>query len=121
MVFRLNVQKVVFFITFLEVDTGAQDWESEFSTIDTALLMTAVLFASQYFESVTLSRDAEALWNSIDFKVALKDVDTGAMFMKMNAMGGGDITAVTLPYSENMILEHLIKLQNPSSETVDQF
>ena len=110
-----------FFHHFLELNTGAQAWESEFSTIDTALLMTAVFFASQYFETDTLSRDAEALWNSIDFKAALKEVDTGAMFMKMNAMGGGDTTAVTLPYSEYMILAHLIKLQNPTSETVDQF
>ena len=28
---------------------------------------------------------------------------------------------MTLPYSEYMILAHLIKLQNPNSETVDQF
>ena len=50
--------------------------------------MIDVLFANQYFETDTLSRDAEALWNSIDFKAALKEVDTGAMLMKINAMGG---------------------------------
>ncbi len=77
-----------FFYHFLELNTGAQACKSEFSTIDTALLMIDVLFANQYFETDTLSRDAEALWNSIDFKVALKEVDTGAMLMKINAMGG---------------------------------
>ena len=39
-----------FFYHFLHMDTGARDWNSELSTIDTALLVAGMLTAAQYFD-----------------------------------------------------------------------
>ncbi len=39
-----------FFYHFLHVDTGERDWNSELSTIDTALLVAGMLTAARYFD-----------------------------------------------------------------------
>lgn len=56
------------FYHFLDASTGERRWNSEVSSIDTALLMAGVLTARQYFtRDLEISSLATAIYNRIDF------------------------------------------------------
>jgi hypothetical protein len=53
---------------FVNARTGAREWQSEISSIDTALLMAGVLSARRCFaDDQELARTAEAVYRRIDF------------------------------------------------------
>ena len=56
-----------FFPHFVDIHTGQRVWKSEFSSIDTALLIVGALAAGQYFGS-EIARSAEALYAGIDWR-----------------------------------------------------
>ena len=61
-----------FFYHFLHMDTGARAWDSELSTIDTALLVVGMLTAAEYFGGDAASereiRDtAQAIYERVDW------------------------------------------------------
>lgn len=65
-----------FFYHFLDPKTGTRAWKSELSTIDTALLMSGVLFSKNYFngesKDETEIRDlADKLYQRVDWQWAL--------------------------------------------------
>lgn len=53
---------------FVDVDTGAREWSSELSTIDTALLLCGVLTVGQYFHGTEVERLASAIYARTDFR-----------------------------------------------------
>ena len=56
------------FFHFVNLKTGAREWRSELSSIDTALLLGGVLTARRCFESdPEIVRDAEAIYRRVDF------------------------------------------------------
>ena len=67
---------------FLDMTTGLRTWDSELSTIDTALLMAGVLDTKQYFStSDTLDVQIRALADSIYYRVDwefMRGVNPGA-------------------------------------------
>jgi hypothetical protein len=76
-----------FFYHFLHMDTGHRAWNSELSTIDTALLMAGVLTSAAYFdgedETETEIRDlAKFLYERVDWRWALNKGQTIAMGWK---------------------------------------
>ncbi len=50
-----------FFITVVEMQTGQRAWNSEVSSIDTAILMMGVLTAGEYFGSEVRAKADQAL------------------------------------------------------------
>jgi hypothetical protein len=65
-----------FYYHFLHMDTGRRAWESELSTIDTAIFIAGVLTAACYFEGETQEEQeirelAESLYRRVDWQWAL--------------------------------------------------
>lgn len=57
------------FYHFVNSDTGAREWKSEISSIDTALLLAGVLTARQYFQrDAEIVRLATQIYERVDFK-----------------------------------------------------
>ncbi len=98
-----------YFRHFMDINTGAQMWNSEYSTIDTDILMSAALFAKEYFQNDSISHYATTLWSSIEFEAAINDPANGSIFLSMNADGSGIPNSLTLPYSEYMIVAWISK------------
>lgn len=94
---------------FLDVNSGAQAWNSEYSTIDTDILVCGALFCMNYFQSSNISQYVMELWNSIDFNAAIANPSSGKIYLKLNANGGGVSGSLTSPYNEYMITAWLAK------------
>ena len=62
---------------FVDATTGAREWKSEASTIDTSILLAGMLAAERYWKDPQVSRDVQAFAKRIDWKWAL--ADGGAM------------------------------------------
>lgn len=65
-----------FYYHFIDMKTGRRAWQSELSTIDTAILMAGVLTAASYFSGMSAEESeirelAETLYRRIDWKWAL--------------------------------------------------
>jgi hypothetical protein len=64
---RMEHQRGWFF-HFVNIRTGAREWSSELSSIDSALLLAGVLTAGQCFaHDVDVRRLADAIYNRVDF------------------------------------------------------
>ena len=102
-----------FYYHFLDMETGSRAGDSEYSSIDTAILVSGALFAAS-----CLSGDAEldslvvALWESIDWSQAIADPVTGAIYLEMLDDGSGKPGSVTLPFNEYMLVAWLAKLRD---------
>jgi hypothetical protein len=70
-----------FFYHFLDVSTGRRVWQSELSTIDTAILIAGALTAAAYFDRPTedereLRKLADDLYSRVDWRWAQHDAAT---------------------------------------------
>jgi hypothetical protein len=64
-----SVHQRGWFYHFVNVRTGAREWKSELSSIDTALLLAGVLTVRRCFEAdAALVRDADAIYRRVDFR-----------------------------------------------------
>lgn len=110
-----------FYRHFINMETGAQEWDSEYSTIDTAIFLAGALFAEKYFNDAELSEAVAKLYHSIDFEAALADSETGGIYLTMNQDGTGVSNSITLPYNEYIIVAWFAYNQNsgnPESKSV---
>lgn len=106
---------------WIDMDTGAQAWGSEYSTIDSGILTSGALFCKKYFcENDSIRRYADLLWNSIDWSEAIENPETGGIYREMEEEGGGTSNTVTLPFNEYMIVAWLAmnqEINNPGQAT----
>lgn len=56
-----------FFYHFVDVETGERRWNSEVSSIDTALLVAGALAAGQYFEKTEVQTLANTLYENVEW------------------------------------------------------
>ena len=56
------------FYHFVNADTGERVWNSEISSIDTALLLGGVLTARQFFNDPEITRLADKIYSRVDFR-----------------------------------------------------
>ena len=56
-----------FFFHFANVETGERVWESEVSSVDTAILLCGVLTCRQYFHDIEITRLASNIFNRVDW------------------------------------------------------
>ncbi len=56
-----------FFFHFVDMQTGEREWESEVSSIDTALLVAGALVAGQYFEGTEVEALANQLYENVEW------------------------------------------------------
>ncbi len=64
------------FLHFVDWDSGVRLWNSEYSTIDTALFMAGALYASQVFPHSEVSDITAQLYQDMDFNAMLTDGGT---------------------------------------------
>lgn len=94
---------------FIDGQTGARAWDSEFSSIDSGILVAAALFCKKYFSSSSsICVLANNLCASIDWDSMIKDPLTGAIFLDSDEAGNGGQYAA-LPFNEYMIVAWLAK------------
>ena len=65
-----------FFPHFLDIQTGARAWRSEYSSVDTAWLLCGALHAAAHFQSSKISRLADELYQRVDWKWMLNGAET---------------------------------------------
>lgn len=69
-----------FFYHFLKMPSGAREWKCELSTIDTALLLSGVLFCQSYFDAAPEAEReiralADSLYLRVDWQWAMADTN----------------------------------------------
>lgn len=103
---------------FLDPITGKQSGNSEYSTIDTGILMCGALFCMNYFQDTSISHYVIELWNSIDFEATIMSSSTGQIYLEMNEDGTGVPDELTSPYNEYMIVAWLAKNSSDDSNSI---
>ena len=74
-------KKAGYFRHFFSSWTGEE--RSEYSTIDTAIMVGGALFCRNTFEDETIKEEADLLWNSINLELALARPDGSRLHMVM--------------------------------------
>jgi hypothetical protein len=101
------------FFHFVNMKTGAREWQSELSSIDTALLLAGVLTVRQCFaEDAEVVRYAEAIYRRVDFRWML--AGDPAMLSHGWKPESGFLKARWDHYCELMIL-YLLGIGSPTS------
>lgn len=95
-----------FYFHFLDGQTGLRAWQSELSSIDTALLIVGMLTAAAYFTAPTpaeaeLRQQANALYERVDWHWAEHDDDAVALGWKP---GSGFLNYGWQGYNEALVM-----------------
>ena len=98
-----------FYRHFIDMNTGARFWDSEFSTIDTEILVAGSLFAKNYFKNDSITKYATELWNSVQHEKAIADAANGKIYLTMQSSGNGNSGSSTSVYNEYMIVAWMAK------------
>ncbi|MBI4398746.1 MAG: hypothetical protein HY586_06440 [Candidatus Omnitrophica bacterium] len=93
-----------FFYHFLDMEEGKRAWNSEVSSIDTALFLAGALFAAEYFKGTEVEEIAHELYSRVDFPWMLNGGAALAMGWKPET---GFLTPRWDSYNESMILYFL--------------
>ena len=68
-----------FFYHFLDMRTGKRAWNSEISSIDTALFLAGALFAGEYFKGTEVERLSKELYERVEWPWMLNGKDVLCM------------------------------------------
>ncbi|MBX3039639.1 MAG: DUF3131 domain-containing protein [Bdellovibrionaceae bacterium] len=95
------------FLHWVDWETGARAWKSEYSTIDTALFMAGALYAAQVYPKAEFAPIVHKIYQDIDFYDPL--TDGGALPNKRTLSMGyfeetGYVKTQWTMYAEQMIL-----------------
>ncbi len=71
-----------FYYHFLNIDTGEREWDSEVSSIDTALLLAGVLHTRAYFDDEEIDDLATAIYERVDWPWMTNGEETLSMGWK---------------------------------------
>ena len=109
--FYLSRNALGCFIHFYDINTGAARG-TNYSPIDTDLLLGGALFAKRYFyNNSEITAYVDNLFNSVDHSVFVGDVNKGQIALSMN-LNGTPTESWTIPYNEYMIVAWFAKNQS---------
>ena len=95
-----------FFRHWINAQNGSREWNSEFSSIDTGILVSGALFCKEYFSSnLEIKKIATSLYESINWSSAIANAETGEIYMTFKT--GGEGINTTRPFNEYMIVAWL--------------
>ena len=89
-----------FYYHFLNMKTGKREYNSELSSIDTALYIAGALFAGEYFKGTEVENLAKELYDRINWEWMLNGEDTLSMGWKPESG--------FLPHRWGMYCEHMM-------------
>ena len=95
-----------FFRHFFSAETGAA--QAEHSTIDTAIMVVGALFCRNTFDDPEIKSEADLLWNSINWELALARPD-GSRLHRVMEEGKPKPQTVTQMFNEYYLLAWLIQ------------
>lgn len=101
---RRAEHKKGFFYHFLDPATGKRTWDSEASSIDTALLLAGALYAGESFRGTAAEKIAARLYRRVDWRWMLNGSDFVCMGWKPET---GFLPYYWDTYSEHLILQAL--------------
>ncbi len=104
--FKMSREKAGFFQHFFSSENGSG--KSEYSTIDTAIMVVGALYCRNTFEDPQINAEADQLWNSIDWSVALADPKGRELYMVMDD-GKPRAASKTVLFNEYYVLAWLVK------------
>jgi len=97
-----------FFRHWIDMNNGTRAWNSEYSSIDTGILVSGALFCKTYFSrNEEIGFLADSLYLSVDWESAIANPATGALYMTFEESGKGEL--VITPFNEYMIVAWLAK------------
>ncbi len=105
-----SLQEHGFFYHFVNMSTGARAFNSEVSSIDTAILLCGVLTCRQHFQDAEITDLATQLYQRVDWPWMLNGGSTLSMGWTPE---GGFLTARWDTYSELMML-YLLAIGSPT-------
>jgi hypothetical protein len=103
--FTPDREKAGYFRHFFSIETGAG--RSGYSTIDTAIMVVGALFCRNTFEDAEIKKEADLLWNSINWELALARPDGSRLHMVMEN-GKPKERTVTQMFNEYFVLGWLV-------------
>ena len=104
---------------FFDLSTGARAWDSEYSTIDTAILVSGALFAKNYFLDPSIANRpsaqqrnyiaqmADEMVNEVNWDRAISSPGAGTIYREMGANGFGIGGSETNAFNEYMIVANI--------------
>ncbi|MBI1869631.1 MAG: hypothetical protein HYS07_00385 [Chlamydiae bacterium] len=101
-----------YFYHFLNPQNGKRWVNSEISSMDTALLMSGILFAGQYFPGTEISIKSSKLYAQVEWDWMLKN-KAGLLYMEWSPEEGFEKSAVWNMSAEEMIL-YLLAMGSPT-------
>ena len=104
--FQIERDSTGFFLHFFSSTDGKG--RSEKSTIDTALMVVGALYCRNTFDDPKIRAEADELWNSINWEVALADPEGKGLHMIIKD-GKPQANSVTVMFNEYFLLAWLIK------------
>tara|TARA_B000000557_G_C20798965_1_gene454599 strand:+ start:404 stop:1873 length:1470 start_codon:yes stop_codon:yes gene_type:complete len=104
---------------WIDMNTGEQAWNSEYSSIDTGILLAGALFCKNYFNfnnyNENITYYVEMLWESIDWSVSIFNPQTGGIYREFDHLGMGLINSITLPFNEYILVAWFAKNQEDAA------
>ena len=104
--FKIGREKAGFYQHFFSSRDGSG--KSPPSTVDTAIMMVGVLYCRNTFSDPRIKTEADELWNSIDWSLALADPKGNQLYMVM-LDGKPVLNSKTHLFNEYFILAWLIR------------
>jgi hypothetical protein len=97
-----------FFRHWIDMDTGVRAWNSEYSSIDSGILVAGALFCKSYFaDNDEIGQLADSLYLSVNWSAAIGNTDNGEIWMVFDEQGNGSLPCK--PFNEYMITAWLAK------------
>ena len=104
--FQIKRDPTGYFLHFFSSEDGTG--QSEKSTIDTALMVIGALYSRNTFDDPEIRAEADELWNSINWEIALADPRGESLHMIIKD-GKPQANSVTILFNEYYLLAWLIK------------
>lgn len=107
---------------WIDMNNGEQAWNSEYSSIDTGILVACALFCKNYFyrnnSNENIMMYTYNLWESVDWSASIANPQTGGIYRELDLMGNGLANSITLPFNEYMIVAWLAKIQEEENNLI---
>lgn len=104
--FQIDREKAGYYRHFFQSDSG--QGKSEHSTIDTAIMVVGALFCRNIFDDPLIKKEADELWSSIDWELALANPSGRKLHMVIED-GRPKAKTVTSLFNEYYLLAALIR------------
>lgn len=87
----------------------------EYSTIDSAIMISGAYFAAKYFQDAELTELAKSIGTTPNYDLIFDGDNGDRMYMVSN--GGGAMSAQTAPFNEYYLLSYLAKIHEEEGNT----